>query len=75
MLLKEIVDARTDARTHARMDDGRRTLKDHKSSLSTSYSGELKNTIFFILKNFFQTAVTDVLHKGDDLIMRAGANK
>ena len=29
MLFKEIVDARMDART----DDGRRTLKDHKSSL------------------------------------------
>jgi len=29
MLFKEIVDART----HARTDDGRRTLKDHKSSL------------------------------------------
>jgi len=38
-LFKEIVDARTDART---TDDGRRTLKDHKSSLSTSCSGELK---------------------------------
>ena len=38
MLFKEIVDART----HARTDDGRRTLKDHKSSLSTSCSGELK---------------------------------
>jgi len=33
MLFKEIVDARTDARTHGRTDDGRRTLKDHKSSL------------------------------------------
>jgi len=32
----------TDARTDARTDDGRRTLKDHKSSLSTSCSGELK---------------------------------
>ena len=42
MLFKEIVDARTDGRTHARTDDGRRTLKDHKSSLSTSCSGELK---------------------------------
>jgi len=32
----------THARTHARTtDDGRRTLKDHKSSLSTSCSGEL----------------------------------
>jgi len=30
MLFKEIVDARTD--------DGRRTLKDHKSSLSTKVS-------------------------------------
>ena len=38
MLFKEIVDGRT----HARTDDGRRTLKDHKSSLSTSCSGELK---------------------------------
>ena len=28
--------------TDARTDDGRRTLKDHKSSLSTSCSGELK---------------------------------
>jgi len=33
-LFKEIVDARTHARTHGRTtDDGRRTLKDHKSSL------------------------------------------
>jgi len=38
MLFKEIVDART----HRRTDDGRRALKDHKSSLSTSCSGELK---------------------------------
>jgi len=38
MLFKEIVDGRT----HGRTDDGRRTLKDHKSSLSTSCSGELK---------------------------------
>ena len=45
MLFKEIVDARTDARTHRRTtDDERRTLKDHKSSLSTSCSGELKKT-------------------------------
>ena len=44
MLFKEIVDGRTDARTDARTtDDGRRTLKDHKSSLSTSCSGELKS--------------------------------
>jgi len=43
MLFKEIVDARTHGRTHLRMtDDERRTLKDHKSSLSTSCSGELK---------------------------------
>ena len=41
MLFKEIVDGRTDRRTHART-HGRRTLKDHKSSLSTSCSGELK---------------------------------
>ena len=42
MLFKEIVDGRTHARTDARTtDDGRRTLKDHKSSLSTSCSGEL----------------------------------
>ena len=34
MLFKEIVDART---------DGRRTMKDHKSSLSTLCSGELKS--------------------------------
>ena len=33
----------TDARTDARTDDGRRTLKDHKSSLSTLCSGELKS--------------------------------
>jgi len=32
----------TDGRTDARTDDGRRTLKDHKSSLSTSCSDELK---------------------------------
>jgi len=38
MLFKEIVDGRT----HTRTDDGRRTLKDHKSSLSTLCSGELK---------------------------------
>jgi len=38
MLFKEIVDART----HARTDDERQTLKDHKSYLSTSCSGELK---------------------------------
>ena len=41
MLFKEIVDART----HARTDDGRRTLKDHKSSLEhfvLRCSGELK---------------------------------
>ena len=38
MLFKDIVDGRTDART---TDDGHRTLKDHKSSLSTSCSGEL----------------------------------
>jgi len=31
----------TDARTHAHTDNGRRTYKDHKSSLSTSCSGEL----------------------------------
>ena len=36
-MFKEIVDARTDGRT----DDGRRTLKDHKSSLGISCSGEL----------------------------------
>jgi len=43
MLFKEIVDARTHGRTGGRTtDDGRRTLKDHKSSLSTSCSGELK---------------------------------
>ena len=39
MLFKEIVDGRTHARTH-----GRRSLKDHKSSVSTSCSGELKTT-------------------------------
>jgi len=32
-LKKLLTDGRTDARTHARTDDGRRTLKDHKSSL------------------------------------------
>ena len=41
MLFKEIVDGRT----HGRTDDGRRTLKDHKSSLSTLCSGELKTYI------------------------------
>ena len=42
MLFKEIVDGRTHGRTHGRTtDNGRRTLKDHKSSLSTSCSGEL----------------------------------
>jgi len=40
MLFKEIVDGRT----HGRTDDRRGTLKDHKSSLSTSCSGELKST-------------------------------
>ena len=35
----------TDGRTDARTDDGRRTLKDHKSSLSTSCSGELKTNM------------------------------
>jgi len=44
MLFKEIVDGRTHGRT---ADGGRRTLKDHKSSLSTSCSGELKNDIKF----------------------------
>ena len=38
MLFKEI----DDGRTHGRTDEWRRTLKDHKSSLSTSCSGELK---------------------------------
>ena len=43
-LKKLLTDARTHARTDARTtDNGRRTLKDHKSSLSTSCSGELKN--------------------------------
>jgi len=57
MLFKEIVDART----HAWTDDGRRTLKDHKSSLSTLCSGELKTRANFwktdrfnlIFKRFF----------------------
>jgi len=45
MLFKEIVDGRTHARTDGRTtDDGGRTLKDHKSSLSTLCSGELKRT-------------------------------
>jgi len=48
MLFKEIVDGRTDGRT----DDGRRILKDHKSSLSTSCSGELKRQIN-LGSNFF----------------------
>jgi len=34
----------------ARTDDGRRTLKDHKSSLSTSCSGELKMVFIFLKK-------------------------
>ena len=38
----DVVEEIVDARTHARTDDGRQTLKDHKSSLSTSCSGELK---------------------------------
>jgi len=42
MLFKEIVDGRT----HARTDEGRRTLKDHKTHLSTLCSGELKTQIF-----------------------------
>jgi len=41
MLFKEIVGGRK----HARTDDGRRTLKDHKSSLSTSCLGELKTKL------------------------------
>jgi len=45
MLFKEIVDGRTVART----DDGRRTLKDHKSSLSTSCSGELIMTVMVVM--------------------------
>jgi len=40
-LKKLLADGRTDART---TDNGRRTLKDHNSSLSTSCSGELKNS-------------------------------
>jgi len=48
MLFKEIVDGSTHGRTHGRTDDGCRTLKDHKSSLSTSCSGELKKTIKFV---------------------------
>jgi len=60
MLFKEIVDARTDARTH----DGRQTLKDHKSSLSTSCSGELKmfkfdNTTSYNIKNIAQLKNND----------------
>ena len=50
MLFKEIVDGRTHGRTHARTtDDGRRTLKDHKSSLSTLCSGELKMNIDIVM--------------------------
>ena len=45
-MFKEIVDGRTDGR----MDDGRRTLKDHKSSLSTSCSGELKREMPYNLR-------------------------
>ena len=36
----------------ARMDDGHRTLKDHKSSLSTLCSGELKNQQTAMAKTF-----------------------
>ena len=36
---------RTHGRTHARTDDGRRTLKNHKSSLRTSCSGKLKTQL------------------------------
>jgi len=52
MLFKEIVDGRTDGRTDQgrTTDDGRRTLKDHKSSLSTSCSGELKKCFLLIIK-------------------------
>jgi len=32
ILFKEIVDGRTDGRTHVRTDDGRRTMGQHKSS-------------------------------------------
>ena len=46
MLFKEIVDGRT----HGRTDDGRRTLKDHKSSLSTSCSGELIKNFNLVFK-------------------------
>jgi len=43
MLFKEIVDART----HARTDDGRRTLKDHKSSLEHFVLRWAKKACFF----------------------------
>ena len=46
----------TDGRTH-----GRRTLKDHKSSLGTSCSGELKTMWFFFIKHLlwdFKTPCT-----------------
>jgi len=61
MLFKEIVDGRTDART----DDGRRTLKDHKSSLSTPCSGELKSFSFqFVLIQLnIKAAVLQMLKK------------
>jgi len=62
-LFKEIVDGRTHARTHGlTTDDGRPTLKDHKSSLSTLCSGELKNfnsyKIMLCRTNSYQTEPT-----------------
>ena len=49
-LKKLLTHGRTDGRTHARTDDGRRTLKDRKSSLSTSCSGELIKRVVCNLK-------------------------
>jgi len=48
----------TDAGTHGRTDNGRRTLKDHKSSLSTLCSGELKTfspLLIFLFKTDMKT--------------------
>jgi len=47
MLFKEIVGGHTDGRTA-----GRRTLKDHKSSLSTSCSGELKKSYLRLVEKY-----------------------
>ena len=55
----------TDARTHGRTDDGRRTLKDHKSSLSTLCSGELKNETIRCRLAFLRYCYLGKAHNND----------